>query len=272
MKLSNLAQRIITCVIGIPLLAVLIFFLPQNNFIGFSIFTMLLALLGSMEMSKLLFDKVHPLACLSWITLLMQYLADSGELFFVLLILASLFTEIKNGEKENFRESLSLTSKYVLMTVYPAFFLTYIVKFLALDRTNSYVVLLYLLLVFANDIFAYVVGMLFGRSNAGVFKVSPKKSIAGFIGGFVFCIGLCFAYTGIFREKLPEMTNLMKAGLGICISIFANAGDLAESVFKRSANVKDSGSIVPGRGGVLDCIDSICATAPVVYFFFKDLI
>lgn len=272
MKLSNLAQRIITCVIGIPLLAVLIFCLPQNNFIGFSILTMFLALLGSIEMSKMLFGKIHPLSCLSWIMVLMQYVSDAGEVFFVLLLLASLIIEIKNGENDNFKGSLSLTSKYVLMILYPSFFLTYIIKFLALEKTNSYVVLLYLLMVFANDIFAYVVGMLFGRSNAGVFKVSPKKSIAGFVGGFVFCIGICFGYTCIFKDKLPQMTNLMKAGLGICISVFANAGDLAESVFKRSANIKDSGKAVPGRGGILDCIDSISATAPFIYFIFRDLL
>lgn len=272
MKLSNLAQRIITCLVGIPLLAVLIFFLPQNNFIGFGIFTMLLALLGSFEMSRILFGKIHPVACVSWIMVLMEYLTGQSEVIIVLLLIAALAIEIKNGEKEDFRTSLSDTSKYLLMVLYPSFFLTYIIKFLSLESTNSFAVLMYLLLVFSNDIFAYVFGMLFGRSNAGIVKVSPKKSLAGFIGGFVCCIALCFGYSELFADKLPAMTVLQKAGLGICISIFANVGDLAESVFKRSAGIKDSGNIVPGRGGVLDCIDSICTTAPFIYFFLKDLV
>lgn len=272
MKLSNLVQRIITCVVGVPLIAGLIFLLPQNNFIGLSILAMLLALLGSLEMSKILFKEVRVLSCLAWIAVLMEYLSANGEVFMVLLALVSLFIEIKQGEKDNFKASLENSAKNLLSVVYPSFFIVYLIKFLALENTNRYSVLLYLILVFSNDIFAYVFGMLFGRSNAGILKVSPKKSIAGFIGGFLSCIGICFLYTCIFASELPALSVFEKAGLGVCISIFGNAGDLAESVFKRSAGIKDSGNIIPGRGGILDCVDSIVSTAPFIYFVFSGIV
>lgn len=270
---SNLAKRLLTCLLGIPALFALIFLLPMHNYCGISILVIVLAFLGSLEMSKMVFGKAHPLAFVSWLCVALTcFFPNSFEYSIAYLFLLAICWNIRRGESDGFKSSIENTAKLLLVIIYPSFFLSYLVRFFALKNVNAYVITMYLVLVFSNDIFAYVFGMLFGKNNKGIFKVSPKKSIAGFIGGFVSCIGICFLYTYLFKKNLPYMNISDRLVLGFTISIVANIGDLAESVFKRSANVKDSGNIIPGRGGVLDCVDSICATAPFVFYIFRDMI
>jgi phosphatidate cytidylyltransferase len=130
---------------------------------------------------------------------------------------------------------------------------------------STFLLLLYFLLVFGNDTFAYIFGMAFGKNNRGVLKVSPNKSIAGFIGGTVVTTILSVAYCMFIDIGLGIVQSVV---LGVVISFSANVGDLVESAFKRAAEVKDSGHIVPGRGGFLDSIDSLLASAPVFWVLF----
>ena len=96
--------------------------------------------------------------------------------------------------------------------------------------------------------------------------ISPKKTWEGFAGGVI-----CTVILGYFIEyKFPEMKgNWMVVGL--LVAIFAPLGDLVESQLKRTFNVKDSGNIIPGHGGVLDRLDSFILCAPVVYVYFMIL-
>lgn len=274
MSNMNLLKRTLTCVLGIPALFALIYFLPMMNFIGISILVMALSLFGTIEMSKMAFGKIHFLSFFSWIFVLLCYLGNNiyTEYFFASLVMICVFWNVRRGEKDNFKSSITEVSKLLLVVFYPSFFLSYLVRFFSLDNVNAFVIFMYLVLVFSNDIFAYVFGMLFGKNNKGIFKVSPNKSIAGFAGGFLSCIGICFLYCMLLKNHLPYMEVSDKLIISITMSILANIGDLAESTFKRSANVKDSGNVIPGRGGVLDCVDSICATAPFIYFIFRDII
>lgn len=274
---KNLFKRILTCVVGIPLLVLLIFYFPQYNFIGLSILVIIMAFLGSYEMSKLVFGKFEPFVITSAIIPIMQYIqqlkntaTDITSYYVAVFIVFTLAIEIGiSGTEDSFEGSIERSGKRLLLFFYPSFLLAFLIKILAMPAINAYSVLLFLVLVFSNDIFAYVFGMLFGKGKGVVFKVSPKKSHAGFIGGHLSCIGICFAYCAIFRNHLPEMPWVFKFELGLVISMTANLGDLIESVFKRSANVKDSGSIVPGRGGILDSIDSIIASAPFFYILYS---
>ena len=122
--------------------------------------------------------------------------------------------------------------------------------------------LFFFLLVFGCDTFAYFFGIAFGRNNKGILKVSPNKSIAGYVGGILVpaLFGLLSAYLfpEVFRYSLLE--GFMLGGV---TAIAAALGDLIESSFKRCAEVKDSGSIIPGRGGILDSVDSIVMAAPL---------
>lgn len=117
----------------------------------------------------------------------------------------------------------------------------------------------------SSDSFAYFAGRMFGKHKMAP-TISPKKTWEGFAGGVI-----CTVILGYFIEyKFPEMKgNWMVVGL--LVAIFAPLGDLVESQLKRTFNVKDSGNIIPGHGGVLDRLDSFILCAPVVYVYFMIL-
>ena len=273
---KNLRGRLITVFVGVPFVLSLIFFVSQLNFIAFSLFVVLMSVLGSLEMSRLLFGKNTLISYLAPLLPLIQYLQGIFELngqitdmAFVLLLLFSFALEIKLGESDDFRSSLERAAKNALLILYPGYFLSFILRLLALEGVNSFVLISYIILVFGNDISAYVWGRLFGKNNKGIVKVSPKKSVAGFVGSFFSTIGLSFACFALFAEHLPYASIAMRILLGVGVSITANIGDLIESVFKRSAGVKDSGNIFPGRGGALDSLDSEIASAPIFFLIFS---
>ncbi len=120
------------------------------------------------------------------------------------------------------------------------------------------------LLVWINDTFAYLVGKNFGKQKLFP-KISPKKTVEGFLGGLFFsCVASYFI--AHYTETL-SFTNWLI--LSIIISVFGTLGDLIESKFKRQANVKDSGVIMPGHGGLMDRLDSIIFAAPFIFLFLR---
>ena len=122
------------------------------------------------------------------------------------------------------------------------------------------------ILVWVNDTFAYIVGKKFGKQKLFE-KISPKKTVEGFIGGLFFsCVASYFIAT--FTQTLNFSQWLI---LAIIVSVFGTLGDLIESKFKRQVNVKDSGVIMPGHGGLLDRLDSIIFAAPFIYLFLRIL-
>ena len=273
---KNLRDRIITVVIGIPAVLAMIFFVPQYNYILFSLLVIVMAVLGSLEMSRMLFGKIVPIAWAAPLIPVIQYLkgvlglnAQLPDLAFVLLLLLSMSLEIRAGEKDDFRSSIDRMARSAVLVVYPSYFLSFFLRLIELDGVTSYTLITYFILVFGNDTFAYIWGRLFGKNNKGIVKVSPKKSAAGYIGSLVSTIGLSFACFAMFRDHLPYISVAYRILLGLGVSITANVGDLIESVFKRSAGVKDSGNIFPGRGGALDCLDSEIASAPVFFIIFS---
>ena len=119
-----------------------------------------------------------------------------------------------------------------------------------------------------NDTGAYCTGMLFGKHP--LFKrISPKKSWEGSIGGAVFCIAASFAFAHFF----PFMSIGEWIGLALTIVVFGTWGDLSESLMKRQLGIKDSGTILPGHGGILDRFDSAILAIPatVVYLYILSL-
>ena len=273
---KNLRDRLITVFLGVPVVLGMIFFVPQYNYIAFSIFLLAMTFIGSLEMSKMLFGKVTIIGYLAFILPLVQYLqgivgfnSQIPDLVYVALLLLSFMIEIKAGEKDEFKLSLERAGKNALLITYPGYMASFFLKLLAIEGITSYAVMMFLVLAFGNDIFAYVFGRLFGKNNKGIVKVSPNKSLAGFIGSFFSAIALSFGYYALFKNNLPYISVLYRILLGVGVSISANIGDLIESVFKRSAGVKDSGNIFPGRGGALDSMDSEIASAPLFFLIFK---
>jgi len=124
------------------------------------------------------------------------------------------------------------------------------------------------IMIWCNDTFAYICGKLLGKHKLYE-KISPKKTIEGFIGGLIFtqiASLILFKYT----EIQASLTFWLVMGLSI--SIIGTIGDLVESKYKRQAGIKDSGSIMPGHGGVLDRLDSILFAAPFLFLIYKIII
>lgn len=131
---------------------------------------------------------------------------------------------------------------------------------------NSHILLGSFILIWVNDSFAYLVGKNFGKQKLFE-KISPKKTVEGFLGGLLFsCIASYFIAT--FTQTLTFTSWLI---LSVIISVFGTIGDLIESKFKRQAQVKDSGKIMPGHGGLLDRLDSIIFAGPFIYLFLRIL-
>ena len=116
------------------------------------------------------------------------------------------------------------------------------------------------ILIWVNDTFAYIVGRTLGRTKLYA-SISPKKTVEGTVGGFVFA--MIAAYIMSIYEPLFGPTEWMI--LAVVIVICGSLGDLLESKFKRAAGVKDSGAILPGHGGMLDRLDSLVFAAPFAY-------
>jgi phosphatidate cytidylyltransferase len=119
-------------------------------------------------------------------------------------------------------------------------------------------------IIWAGDSAAYYGGRALGRRLLAP-TVSPKKTVEGAIAGFVASVAVG-VIGGVYFLGEPWL-NL--AGISAVTAVVGQIGDLAESVLKRSAGVKDSSSILPGHGGILDRLDSIFFAAPVFYWFFN---
>jgi phosphatidate cytidylyltransferase len=116
--------------------------------------------------------------------------------------------------------------------------------------------------IWTNDTFAYLAGMAFGRHKLYE-KISPKKSWEGFIGGMVVVVA-----AGILMNRFYPLAGLLNWIFFALFTALASVfGDFNESLLKRIANIKDSGTILPGHGGILDRIDSLLFASPVIYIY-----
>ena len=128
---------------------------------------------------------------------------------------------------------------------------------------HKWLIIAFFSFIWLNDTGAYLVGCTLGRHRLFE-RISPKKSWEGFFGGLLFCL----IAGGCWYRFYPMMLNLYEwLNMGIVISVFATFGDLCESLIKRTLKVKDSGTMLPGHGGMLDRLDSVFIAAPatVVY-------
>jgi phosphatidate cytidylyltransferase len=132
------------------------------------------------------------------------------------------------------------------------------------EETGSALVFLLIFVVWSSDMAAYYVGTSLGRRPLAP-RVSPKKTIEGAIGGILGGLAAAFVARAWFMERLRLVDCLV---LGIALGVLGIVGDLIESMLKRGAGVKDSASLVPGHGGILDRVDSLLYAAPVLYYYY----
>lgn len=194
----------------------------------------------------------------------------------ILILIATLFVSIKcllflfDFKKTK----IDKYSKYVFLIGYIILPFILITKIpFGLKGYNPKIIISIFILIWTNDTFAYLVGKSFGK-NKLFEKISPKKTIEGFIGGMFFTVIASVLISKFYfnpKSTYSEMSLFIWTISGFIVSIFSTLGDLIESKFKRIANVKDSGNIMPGHGGVLDRLDSIIFVAPFVYLFYQIL-
>lgn len=262
--MSETVKRAISGVIYIVLLVGTTVYSPLSFEILFGIFM----LIASYEFAKLI--KLPAFLCI-----LLSLVASSAvfwnrDIFpikiiavFAVIILLALTAELfftKEGN-HSFLIKLGIFAGYIL-----ASFIT--ILYLPFSESNyePNIVISIFILIWTNDTFAYIIGKKWGK-NKLFERISPKKTIEGFAGGILFCI--------LASIILSLFFNFFSLGIwissAIFVGVFGTIGDLIESKFKREANVKDSGNIMPGHGGILDRLDSIIFVAPFLYIIFQIL-
>jgi phosphatidate cytidylyltransferase len=120
----------------------------------------------------------------------------------------------------------------------------------------------FLILQWSSDTFAYLVGRQFGKYKLFE-RISPKKTMEGFVGALILTMAMGF-FLSQFWDDISTKDWIVVAAI---VVVFGTLGDLVESLLKRNLSIKDSGSILPGHGGVLDRFDGVFISAPAVYFY-----
>jgi phosphatidate cytidylyltransferase len=136
---------------------------------------------------------------------------------------------------------------------------------------GNFYVLYFILVTKFSDLGAYVVGSLIGKHKM-IPRISPGKTWEGFGGAIVVATGVSLAFAYLLRDKLYGMNVMHAIILGVLLSVSAVVGDLIESIFKREAGVKDSGTWFPGIGGILDLMDSLLFNAPLMYLYLRHIL
>lgn len=155
----------------------------------------------------------------------------------------------------------------LIASLYPGLFIGYIVR-LAGIGDPQWMLLTFFVAVFGNDTAAYVAGRLAGGRTALGLPASPTKTAVGYVTGIAASIAALIVAQHLFPGA-PQFGTLEAALGGGALGVSVAVGDLVESALKRAAQVKDSGGLIPGRGGLLDSIDSMLLCAPLFFFWMQ---
>lgn len=278
--MSNTVKRLLTFFIGFPLVAVISLAKPFNH-IGLQILIFAVSTISIFEYHNLISSKIEnfypkwlfcSLGMLEPVLAsLFLYLGLSHEiLLWVYTFTVIILMAIECLSAQDFTKS----AEKIALGAFGIFYIDFLISFvnrLPVFGNQTHVIVLFMTYVFMCDSSAWFFGILFGKNNRGIFKASPNKSIAGFIGGIFSDVAIAAIVKLIFPNILTaDIWRYMV--IAFFTALAAIIGDLIESVIKRSCGAKDSGKVIPGRGGMLDCIDSIVVAAPVFYILYSYLI
>ena len=187
-------------------------------------------------------------------------------LYLIIIVSIISYFEFSNLIKIKFRNDRKKASISIILSVlYLAFFV-----YAAYNLYNSslYIFVLILMICIFSDTGGYIVGKLIGGKK--LTKLSPKKTISGSVGSFVFSL-FPIIFMLIFEIDYQKINILLASFLCLFLSLICQLGDLFISYFKRQAKVKDTGSLLPGHGGLLDRIDGFIFVLPVTFILFNFL-
>ena len=157
--------------------------------------------------------------------------------------------------------NVGITYAGVIYVALPMALLTFFPMMLGNGVWKPWSVILYIFIIWANDVFAYLFGITLGKHRLFE-RISPKKSWEGFFGGLLGAMAM-----GFVAAKVLDANVAMWIGLALIAAITGVFGDLVESLLKRSVDVKDSGSFIPGHGGWLDRFDALIFSVPFAFIY-----
>jgi phosphatidate cytidylyltransferase len=257
-------KRIVSAII----FAVLVILVIQKGGLwGFLSIVSIIIVIGTIEFSELTIPKGNRLLLLINIPINLAFCfsplkpdwINANSIFCLAIILPFIYEIIKR------KPSLALPnlSASVLCVLYVGWIFGHHLVLIRQMANGREVIYLLLSIAWSSDIGAYLVGKRLGKHKV-IIAISPKKSIEGYIAGLLFGVG---ASIGVCHWLLPDINLIHAIIIGLVMTIIGQIGDLAESVLKRGANVKDSGKIMPGHGGILDRCDSIIFMTPALYYY-----
>ncbi|CAN5479096.1 phosphatidate cytidylyltransferase [soil metagenome] len=268
--MSNFWQRLITGTLFVAVIVGSILF----SAVAFQIIFLWVALLSLEEFYRLVkSDDRQPDSRIGWIAGATVYILTAGIATWYLqpkwsaLIMPVMalvfFAELYRRKNFPFN-NIAFTLLGIVYTVLPFAMLSQIATSIGTGAWNSGVLLGYFILIWSSDTFAYIFGNLFGKHRLFE-RISPKKSWEGSLGGAISSLGIAW----ILWKFNPDLALIHWMVISVIIVITGTLGDLTESMLKRSLNIKDSGTILPGHGGFLDRFDALLLSAPFVWAYLK---
>lgn len=261
--MNNRTQRILTALVLIPI--AVLFIIYSNDFIFFVVILALI-LLATYEFSILVekagYKIIRTPILIGSLLIPFSFFIDRVDVFlFSVFIVTSTTLVIKLFSKMPLEDTFRTVGFTFLNVFYVPFYFSFIIL---LKNINYHYVFFLFAIIWVSDSFAYFLGSRYGKHKLYEL-ISPKKSIEGFVAGLIGGILAGFIYS-MFFMKIGFLHVIV---ISFLISLFGAVGDLIESMFKRKAQVKDSGHIFPGHGGMLDRIDSLLFGAPILYFYIE---
>lgn len=257
-------QRVLTALVGIPVILALFYFAGWP----LAIASILVVGIGIFEFFRMATGmETKPLAVWGYIIgftwVLFGVYFNNGQYLSLALWITFLLSVLYFLWKFPERNLIDLCITY-FGAFYVGGLFSYLIKIREVSFGGFIFVILVFLLTWVNDTAAFFIGSAYGKHRLCP-KLSPKKSIEGFLGGVVFTLIAALVFGYIISGKM----NIMWGLLGILAAIAGAMGDLFESSFKRLSKTKDSGNLIPGHGGILDRLDSLLLVAPLVYYYLQ---
>lgn len=251
--------RIISAVVGVP---ILLFFIIQGG-LPFTFMVLVLASIGLFEYSRMIKKKGHqflffPMLMGVWVMLVASYYTFSiwASLGIMVAFLSVFLVAVFHFPSFDVPD----ISANLLGLIYVGWTMAHLILLSKLE--DGIIILLYLFVaIWSSDSGAYFVGRFLGKHKLCP-SVSPKKTVEGSIGGIVTACIILFLFN-LYFLLVPYYAVIL---IGIVISVVGQLGDLMESLIKRYCDIKDSGNLIPGHGGILDRFDSIMLAAPFMYY------
>ena len=270
-KYNNLTQRLITGIVGAAVIIYASYFSEWTYFVVF----FAICCLSILEFYKLTgFDGMLPLKFIGTLNALLIFLLSffiekdilDPKYYFVIFPSLALIFLIKLYKKE--RKPFTNIAYTLLGIIYVGLpFALLNISVYADGAYNYQIIIGILLLLWASDTGGYIAGVWFGRTKLFE-RVSPKKSWEGMVGSFI----LALIIATLLGRYFTLMNWLQWYAVAMLMVVASTYGDLVESLFKRSIEIKDSGTSLPGHGGFLDRFDGLFISIPFIVFLLKVLI